>query len=209
VWLIRYGRCSAGWQVDYDQDRKGTVGRFKITLATMTFLVGLVGVGQTPAMAQDGERYHDRYDRDHRYDRREDRRDRDYDRDRDWQGDRDWRRDDDWRRDRREWRRYDDERFERGERRDDAARGYYWVAPPVYAPTWRLEGYDSIYRGYDDRYYCHRSDGTTGLIVGGITGGVLGSIIAPGHSKTLGGILGAAGGAIVGRSIDRTNIVCR
>lgn len=36
-----------------------------------------------------------------------------------------------------------------------------------------------------------RSDGTTGLIVGGMAGGVLGSIICPGGSKTVGAILGA------------------
>ena len=36
-----------------------------------------------------------------------------------------------------------------------------------------------------------RNDGTTGLIVGGMAGGVLGSIIAPGGSKTVGAILGA------------------
>ncbi|MGE5722714.1 MAG: hypothetical protein ACM3YM_09650, partial [Sphingomonadales bacterium] len=34
---------------------------------------------------------------------------------------------------------------------------------------------ERIYRGRDGRYYCRRSDGTTGLIVGGIAGGVLGN----------------------------------
>ena len=68
---------------------------------------------------------------------------------------------------------------------------------------------DNIYVGRDGRYYCKRDDGTTGLIVGGIAGGVLGNIIAPGGSKTLGTILGAGAGALAGREIDRSNVRCR
>jgi outer membrane lipoprotein SlyB len=68
---------------------------------------------------------------------------------------------------------------------------------------------DQVYAGRDGRYYCKRQDGTTGLIVGGIAGGVLGNIIAPGGSKTLGTLLGAAGGAAVGSSIDKDNVRCR
>jgi hypothetical protein len=68
---------------------------------------------------------------------------------------------------------------------------------------------DRIYRGEDGRYYCRRSDGTTGLIIGGIGGGVLGNLIAPGDSKTLGTILGAGAGALIGRAIDRDNVTCR
>ena len=67
---------------------------------------------------------------------------------------------------------------------------------------------DYIYRDNDGRYYCKRSDGTTGTIVGAIAGGVLGNIIAPGGSKTLGTILGAGGGAIAGNAIDRSSVRC-
>ncbi|CAN5424321.1 hypothetical protein BH10PSE14_BH10PSE14_41240 [soil metagenome] len=73
----------------------------------------------------------------------------------------------------------------------------------------RLSQNDRVYVGQDGRYYCRRNDGTTGLIVGGIAGGVLGSIIAPGGSETLGALLGAAGGAVAGRAIDRNNVNCR
>lgn len=66
----------------------------------------------------------------------------------------------------------------------------------------RLSIDDRVYRGRDGRYYCRRSDGTTGLIVGGIAGGVLGNIIAPGDSKTIGTVLGAIGGAAVGAAVD-------
>ena len=40
-------------------------------------------------------------------------------------------------------------------------------------------------------------------------GGLLGNIIAPGGSKTLGTILGAAGGAAIGNSVDRDQVRCR
>ncbi len=73
----------------------------------------------------------------------------------------------------------------------------------------RLGANDRIYRGSDNRYYCRRQDGTTGLIIGGIGGGVLGNVIAPGGSKTLGTILGGGAGALLGRSIDRKNVNCR
>ena len=74
---------------------------------------------------------------------------------------------------------------------------------------YRLSQNDRVYRGQDGRYYCRRSDGTTGLIVGGIAGGVLGNIIAPGGSETLGTLLGAAAGAAVGASVDRNNVRCQ
>lgn len=68
---------------------------------------------------------------------------------------------------------------------------------------------DRIYRGQDNRYYCRRSDGTTGLIIGGISGGVLGNLIAPNGSKTLGSLLGGGLGAVIGNSIDSQNVTCR
>ena len=68
---------------------------------------------------------------------------------------------------------------------------------------------DRIYVGQDGRYYCRRNDGTTGLIVGGIAGGVLGTLIAPGGSKTLGAIIGAGAGALAGREIDRSSVRCK
>lgn len=73
----------------------------------------------------------------------------------------------------------------------------------------RLSRSDNVYVGRDGRYYCKRSDGTAGLIVGGIAGGVLGNIIAPGGSKTLGTIIGAAGGAAIGASVDKGEVRCR
>jgi hypothetical protein len=72
-------------------------------------------------------------------------------------------------------------------------RGYY--GEPVYNNT-------RVWRGNDGRVYCRKSDGTTGLIIGGAAGALLGRELAGRGDRTLGAILGAAGGALLGKSID-------
>ena len=96
---------------------------------------------------------------------------------------------------------------------DNYGRGYGYDRPGNYngGPRHhrrRLGNNDQIYRDRDGRYYCKRDDGTTGTIVGAIAGGVLGNVIAPGGSKTLGTILGGGAGALAGRAIDRNDISC-
>jgi hypothetical protein len=68
---------------------------------------------------------------------------------------------------------------------------------------------DVVYRGSDNRYYCKRDNGTTGLVLGGIAGGALGNIIAPGGSKTIGTIIGAGAGAVIGKKVDDGDLVCK
>jgi len=68
---------------------------------------------------------------------------------------------------------------------------------------------DRVYRGQNGQYYCRRTDGTTGLIIGGLAGGALGNVIAPGGSKTLGTIIGAVAGGVGGRALDRNKVSCR
>ena len=105
----------------------------------------------------------------------------------------------------------------KAERREDRveARAAYWDAARYYKhddrryKARRLGRNDWVYRGSDNRYYCRRDDGTTGLIIGGISGAVLGHIIAPGGAKTLGTIVGAGAGALIGRAIDDGDVVCR
>ncbi len=70
----------------------------------------------------------------------------------------------------------------------------------------RLGRNDQVYRGHDGRYYCRRDDGTTGLVIGALGGGLAGNLLGGG---TLGTLLGAGGGALLGRSIDRGNVKCR
>jgi hypothetical protein len=94
----------------------------------------------------------------------------------------------------------DRDRSRSDRRRDDDRRGA--------RERRQLGDRDRIYRDRDGRYYCQRRDGSRGAIVGALAGGILGNIIAPGDSKTLGTILGAGGGALAGRAIDRKNVRC-
>ena len=73
----------------------------------------------------------------------------------------------------------------------------------------RLSRNDWIYRGSDNRYYCSRDDGTTGLIIGGVAGAVLGNVLVPGGAKVLGTIIGGGAGALIGKAIDDGDIQCR
>lgn len=60
-----------------------------------------------------------------------------------------------------------------------------------------------VWRGDDGRTYCRKSDGTTGLLIGGAAGALVGREIAGRNGdRTLGAILGAAGGALLGKKID-------
>jgi hypothetical protein len=125
-------------------------------------------------------------------------------------------------------------RWDDDDRRRGNGRGWGRGGRPANDPTWHRDGWnrpgwhaenfyvndgryrprylganDQIWRGYDNRYYCRRSDGTTGLIIGGLAGGTLGNVLAPGGSKVLGSIIGGTLGAVVGSSIDRNRVVCR
>ena len=73
----------------------------------------------------------------------------------------------------------------------------------------RLSRIDRIYRGRDGRYYCRRTDGTTGLIIGGAIGGLIGNSLDNGRSSLLGTLLGAGAGAAIGREVDRGSVRCR
>lgn len=59
----------------------------------------------------------------------------------------------------------------------------------------------SEWRGRDGRTYCRKSDGTVGLIVGGVGGALLGRAIDTRGERATGTILGAAGGALLGREV--------
>ena len=73
----------------------------------------------------------------------------------------------------------------------------------------RINGDTRIWRGSDGRYRCKKDNGTTGLLIGGAVGGLAGHEIAGNGDKLLGTVLGAAGGALLGREIDRDKYRCR
>ena len=62
-------------------------------------------------------------------------------------------------------------------------------------PTWR---------GRDGRYHCRRPNGTTGLIIGGAAGALIGRELDGGRNRATGTILGAAAGALIGREVQRS-----
>ncbi len=73
----------------------------------------------------------------------------------------------------------------------------------------RIRSRDQVWRGRDGRYYCDRGDGTTGLVVGAVGGALLGRVIDRRGDRTVGTLLGGALGAVIGREIDRSELSCR
>lgn len=65
------------------------------------------------------------------------------------------------------------------------------------------------WRGNDGRYYCRKSNGTTGLLIGGAAGALLGRGIDTRGDRATGTLLGAAAGALLGREVDRGGSNCR
>jgi hypothetical protein len=90
----------------------------------------------------------------------------------------------------------------------DASR--YYRENPRYRET-RLDANDEVYRGSDGRYYCKRSDGTIGLVIGGVGGAALGNVIDGGGNRLAGTLIGGALGALLGQTVDRnsSDLRCR
>lgn len=86
----------------------------------------------------------------------------------------------------------------------------YYRDDPRYTER-RLAPQDEIYRGSDGRYYCKRSDGTTGLVIGAVGGAALGNVIDGGRSRVAGTLIGGALGAFLGKTVDQNqnDVRCR
>jgi hypothetical protein len=78
-----------------------------------------------------------------------------------------------------------------------------------YSEPRRLHRGDNMWRGRDGRYYCKRDNGTTGLIIGAAGGAFLGRAVDTRGERATGTILGAALGALIGRELDRGELRCR
>lgn len=80
------------------------------------------------------------------------------------------------------------------------------------APAFARDGYyhGKTWRDSRGRLRCKRPDGTVGLIVGAAGGALIGRAIDTRGERATGTIVGAAAGALIGRSIDRGRRVrCR
>ena len=85
----------------------------------------------------------------------------------------------------------------------------YYRDDPRYEER-RLSAQDEVYRGEDGRYYCRRSDGTTGLVIGAGVGALTGRAIDGGRNRATGTIVGGVLGALVGREVERSqDLRCR
>lgn len=81
-------------------------------------------------------------------------------------------------------------------------------AMPAFAHDGYYEG--RTWRDSRGRLRCKRPNGTTGLIVGAAGGALVGRAIDTRGERATGTIIGAAAGALIGREVDRSRKVrCR
>ena len=85
------------------------------------------------------------------------------------------------------------------------------AVPMMPAPAIAHDGYykGKVWRDSHGRLRCKRPDGTTGLIIGAAGGALIGRAIDTRGERATGTILGAAAGALIGRELDRNRMRCR
>ena len=85
------------------------------------------------------------------------------------------------------------------------------AVPAMEVPAAAARGYyqGKVWRDSNGRLRCKRPNGTTGLIIGAAGGALVGRAIDTRGGRATGTILGAAAGALLGRSVERDNWHCR
>lgn len=78
-----------------------------------------------------------------------------------------------------------------------------------YRHSHRVDNGVQYWEGQDGRYYCKRSNGTVGLLVGGAAGALIGRAVDTRGSRATGTIVGAAAGALIGREIQKSRARAR
>lgn len=83
--------------------------------------------------------------------------------------------------------------------------------PALPTPALAHDGYynGKVWRDSNGRLRCKRPNGTTGLIVGAAGGALIGRAIDTRGERATGTIIGAAAGALLGREVDRGRYRCR
>jgi len=88
-----------------------------------------------------------------------------------------------------------DNDVDQGDAGDDTEQAEPGAGGGYAAQTWQ---------GEDGRTYCRRSDGTTGLLVGGGAGALVGRGIDGGRHRGAGTIIGAIAGAVIGSAVEQS-----
>ena len=83
------------------------------------------------------------------------------------------------------------------------------AVPVLPAPAMARGYHGKMWQDSEGRWRCKRSDGTTGLIVGAAGGALVGRSVDTHGERATGTILGAAAGALLGRSFERSRTRCR
>ena len=83
------------------------------------------------------------------------------------------------------------------------------VAMPAPALAHGTYYHGKTWRDSNGRLRCKRPNGTTGLIVGAAGGALVGRAIDTHGERATGTILGAAAGALIGRQVERGRYRCR
>ena len=84
------------------------------------------------------------------------------------------------------------------------------LAVPILPAPAAARGYEGkVWRDSNGQLRCKRPNGTTGLIVGAAGGALVGRAIDTRGERATGTILGAAAGALLGRRIERAGARCR
>lgn len=82
------------------------------------------------------------------------------------------------------------------------------VAPTLVIPVASADAQSRYkYREYRDsrgRLRCKKPDGTTGAVVGGVAGALLGRTIDTRGDRTIGTLGGAVAGGLAGRAVERS-----
>ena len=82
-------------------------------------------------------------------------------------------------------------------------------AMPTAASAHSTYYHGQTWRDSQGRLRCKRPNGTTGLIVGAAGGALVGRAIDTHGERATGTILGAAAGALIGRQVERGRSRCR
>jgi Glycine zipper 2TM domain len=91
----------------------------------------------------------------------------------------------------------------------DRGDGYYYGGGDYRPQRYEADYRGNSWQGEDGRYYCRKSNGTVGILVGGLAGGLIGRSIDRRGDRAVGTILGAAAGALLGRAVERGGSSCR